>query len=99
MTTWGQPRKVAVIDRLGTRIQPGNPGRPKGSRNKLGEDFIQALAVDFDRHGTETIERVRVRALLPISRWLPRCCLTTSISTTTISTVSETNSFSRACAY
>jgi hypothetical protein len=62
MTMWGQPRKVAVIDRLGTRIQPGNPGRPKGSRNKLGEDFIQALAVDFDRHGTETIERLRVQS-------------------------------------
>jgi hypothetical protein len=26
------------------RFKPGNPGRPKGSRNKLGEDFIQALA-------------------------------------------------------
>jgi hypothetical protein len=39
-----------------------NPGRPKGSRNKLGEDFIQALAADFERHGAETIERVRVQS-------------------------------------
>jgi hypothetical protein len=36
--------------------KPGNPGRPKGSRNKLGEAFIQALAEDFERHGAEAIE-------------------------------------------
>ena len=29
------------------QFQPGNPGRPKGSRNKLGEDFIAALAEHF----------------------------------------------------
>jgi hypothetical protein len=44
------------------QFKPGNPGRPKGSRNKLGEDFIQALAADFERHGAETIERVRVQS-------------------------------------
>ena len=44
------------------RFKAGNPGRPKGSRNKLGEDFIQALAADFERHGAETIERVRVQS-------------------------------------
>lgn len=38
---------------------PGGPGRPKGSRNKLGEDFISALAADFDEHGEETIATVR----------------------------------------
>ena len=32
------------------RFQPGNPGRPKGSRNKFGEDFIAALAEDFAKH-------------------------------------------------
>ena len=37
-----------------------NPrGRPKGSRNKLGETFIQALYADFDKHGAATIEKVR----------------------------------------
>src|SRR5262245_36762420 len=40
------------------QFKPGNPGRPKGSRNKLGEAFIQALAEDFERHGAEVIERV-----------------------------------------
>jgi hypothetical protein len=44
------------------QFKPGNPGRPKGSRNKLGEDFIQALAADFEKHGAETIERVRVQS-------------------------------------
>lgn len=38
----------------------GNPkGRPKGSRNKLGEAFVAALQADFDEHGEEVIERVR----------------------------------------
>jgi hypothetical protein len=40
--------------------QSGNPaGRPKGSRNKLGEAFVQALADDFDKHGVAAIETVR----------------------------------------
>lgn len=34
-------------------------GRPKGSRNKLGEDFISALQADFAQHGSKTIETVR----------------------------------------
>ena len=45
-----------------TLFQPGNKlgkGRPKGSRNKLGEDFIQALQANFNEHGPETIETVR----------------------------------------
>ncbi len=42
------------------RFKEGNPGRPKGSRNKLGEAFIQALHESFQEHGPETIERVRL---------------------------------------
>ena len=38
---------------------PGNPGRPKGSRNKLGEDFIKALAEDFEEHGVGAIAVAR----------------------------------------
>lgn len=34
-------------------------GRPKGSRNKLGEDFIAAIAADFEDHGLATIKEVR----------------------------------------
>jgi hypothetical protein len=40
--------------------QTGNPaGRPKGSRNKLGEAFIQAMYEDFQEHGPDVIEKVR----------------------------------------
>lgn len=43
--------------------QPGeirNPlGRPKGSRNKLSEEFIAAMCADFEAHGTKAIETVR----------------------------------------
>ena len=42
-----------------TQFKPGNPGRPKGSRNKLGEDFIQALYADFSEHGAAAIAVVR----------------------------------------
>ena len=43
----------------GRRFEPGNPGRPKGSRNKLGEDFIAALHDDFEQHGIAAIQAVR----------------------------------------
>jgi len=40
--------------------QSGNPlGRPKGSRNKLGEDFIRALQEDFAENGKQAIVEVR----------------------------------------
>jgi len=40
--------------------QSGNPnGRPKGSRNKLGEAFIAALHDDFQEHGVKAIQTVR----------------------------------------
>jgi hypothetical protein len=34
-------------------------GRPKGSRNKLGEDFIADLHADWQLHGIEVIKAVR----------------------------------------
>lgn len=40
--------------------QVANPaGRPKGARNKLGEDFIQALAEDFAAEGVQAIRAMR----------------------------------------
>jgi hypothetical protein len=43
------------------RFLTGNTGggRPKGSRNKLGEAFVQALADDFSEHDVVAVERVR----------------------------------------
>ena len=43
----------------GIPFKKGNPGRPKGARNKLGEAFIEALHESFQQHGPETIETVR----------------------------------------
>jgi hypothetical protein len=38
----------------------GNPaGRPRGSRNKLSEDFLSALCADFDKHGAASIVNMR----------------------------------------
>lgn len=45
--------------RVGIPFAKGNPGRPKGSRNKLGEAFIEALHDDFAQHGVAAIETVR----------------------------------------
>jgi hypothetical protein len=42
------------------QFKPGQGGPRRGSRNKLGEDFLHALAEDFERHGVEAIERVRI---------------------------------------
>ena len=40
--------------------QSGNPaGRPKGSRHKLSEEFIRALAEDFENHGAAAIVKMR----------------------------------------
>ena len=40
--------------------QSGNPaGRPKGARNKLSENFLNAFARDFEQHGAAVIEKVR----------------------------------------
>jgi hypothetical protein len=43
------------------RFLPGNTGggRPKGSRNKLGEEFVAAVYQDFEQHGADVIVQVR----------------------------------------
>ena len=43
--------------------QTGNPnGRPKGSKHKLNEDFLKALAADFHEHGPSVIANVRTQS-------------------------------------
>lgn len=49
-----QPKRV-----IGVPFKPGNPGRPKGSKNKLGEAFVEALHDDFKEHGVTAIQTVR----------------------------------------
>lgn len=41
------------------QFKPGNPGRPKGSRNKLGEAFLADLYADWLENGVEAIDAVR----------------------------------------
>jgi hypothetical protein len=46
------------------RFLPGNsglPGRSRGSRNKLGEAFIDDLYEDWKAHGIQAIREVRER--------------------------------------
>jgi hypothetical protein len=63
----------------------GNPaGRPKGARSRLGEQFIQCLADDFEVHGEAVIEKVRTRDpvqyIKVISNILPREVLVKAFS-------------------
>jgi len=37
----------------------GGPGRPKGARNKLGEQFVADLYTDWQKHGSKVIADVR----------------------------------------
>ena len=42
------------------RGQSGNPkGRPKGARNRLGTQFLEASEVDFNQCGSQAIALVR----------------------------------------
>jgi hypothetical protein len=66
-------------DRTSGRFLPGNAGnggRKPGQRNKLGENFLAAVAADFHLHGEGVIERVRVEQpaiwLKIVSDLLPR---------------------------
>ena len=50
-------------DNLG-RFKTGNnggPGRPPGSRNKLGEDVLAAVCADWSKHGAAAIAKVRAQ--------------------------------------
>ena len=43
---------------VGVCFQPGSPGRPKGSRNKLGEHFIANVYADWQPHDIGSLLRV-----------------------------------------
>jgi hypothetical protein len=54
---------MAKADHLAKhRFRPGGPpgpGRPRGSRSRLQEFVLRALAEDFERYGSQVIETVR----------------------------------------
>jgi hypothetical protein len=81
----------------------GNGGRKRGSRNKLGEAFIEALANDFEDHGIEAIELVRRRDttayLKLIGSILPRELLVRAFSVNAsvdITSIEEAQTFLKA---
>ena len=42
--------------------QSGNPkGRPKGARNRIGTQFLEALEADFNKFGSQAIAQVSGR--------------------------------------
>ena len=41
------------------KFQPGNPGRPKGSRNRLHKDILDAYSSDFATHGPHGRNSIR----------------------------------------
>ena len=43
----------------GRPFQKGNPGRPKGSRNKLRSSFFDAIHEDFELNGRAAIIHLR----------------------------------------
>ena len=45
-------------DRWFRKGHAGGPGRPLGSKNKLSESFLHALAEDFEKHGKDAIARI-----------------------------------------
>jgi hypothetical protein len=44
-----------------TQFKKGNPGRPKGSKNKITVAYLDAIAEDFYKHGKQAIETVRLK--------------------------------------
>lgn len=53
--TDGKRKRIPPVEH---QFKPGNPGRPKGARNKLGEAFIEALHESFQAQGADCIQRV-----------------------------------------
>lgn len=55
------PMDVAIEKDEKGRFISGNSGggRPKGARNKLGEQFVSDLYADWQEHGVKTLARVR----------------------------------------
>src|SRR5262249_6214268 len=61
MTSTDKGNIVAIRDEHGRYLKgiPGGPGRPVGSRNKLSQDFLGDLQVDWDQHGPEILQIMR----------------------------------------
>ena len=60
MATNSSSNDVVIRDDRGRYLKgmPGGPGRPRGSRNKLTEDFFADLHAAWKEHGRAAIYRV-----------------------------------------
>lgn len=50
-----RPKREQTPAQIATRFQPGNPGRPKGSKNKLQEDFLKDVLEAWETSGKAAI--------------------------------------------
>ena len=56
------PKQLANLRPPWKKGERGNPhyaGRPKGSRNKINQAYIDAIAAEFEAHGVSALEKVR----------------------------------------
>ena len=70
-----QSEENAIRDERGRFLpgNPGSPGRPKGSRHVLEEDFIAALQREFNRRGSAAVEDLDSKALCEmVTKVLPK---------------------------
>lgn len=58
-----QPKKPKITPLIPHMFKPGQSGNPngrkKGSRNRFAEAFVSDFLNDWEKHGSETIGRVR----------------------------------------
>lgn len=55
------PAQLANLRPFPTGRSGNALGRPKGSRNKISQAFVDEMCASFEEHGRDTIERVRLQ--------------------------------------
>ena len=47
---------------IGVPFKKGNPGRPKGTRNKLGKRFLKDVLAQWEKQGASCLERMAIKS-------------------------------------
>lgn len=59
--------------RRDTRFKPGNPGKPKGVKHKLTEDFLKSLSNEWERRGDQAVQELTAKELVDaVGKLLPK---------------------------